>query len=199
MSIHLPKKSGSRRPRPVRNRQRTFNRGSILFFWLKTDEEVKAIVEIKRAWGKKPVMDDIYKLWEYRKTKDGRTIRYYHVLYYTDHSRKDRWKGEDSKFIQDRFCKVDKEIKEGTGRDKHNVGLRHRPADYICDPDKDDLTGVRAVSLLTSMSVHAIAPSNSRTSTKYIVVILKLWTSRICFQSLPHRGQIRNLSPFAHR
>ena len=27
--------------------------------------------------------------------------------------------------------------------------------------------------------------SNSRTTTKYIVVILKLWASRICFQSHP--------------
>ena len=123
--------------KPPKNLQQRFD----LVFWLKTDEEVKAIVEIKRAWGKKPVMDDIYKLWEYRKTKDGRNIRYYYVLYYTDHSRKDRNKGEDSKYIQRRFRVVDKEIKEGTGRDKQNVGLRHGPADYICDPDKDDPWG----------------------------------------------------------
>ena len=123
--------------KPPKNLQQRFD----LVFWLKTDEEVKAIVEIKRAWGKKPVMDDIYKLWKYRKTKDGRNIRYYYVLYYTDHSRKDRWKGEDSKFIRDRFCKVEQKIKERTGRDKQNVGLRHGPADYICDPDKDDPWG----------------------------------------------------------
>ena len=123
--------------KPPKNLQQRFD----LVFWLKTDDEVKAIVEIKRAWGKKPVMDDIYKLWEYRKTKDGRTIRYYYVLYYTDHSRKDRWKGDDSRFIRDRFCNVDKEIKEEAGRDKQNVGLRHRPDDYICDPDKDDPWG----------------------------------------------------------
>ena len=123
--------------KPPKNLQQRFD----LVFWLKTDDEVKAIVEIKRAWVKTPVMDDIYKLWEYRKTNDGRNIRYYYVLYYTDHSRKDIHEGTDSKFIRDRFCKVEQKIKEGTGQDKQNVGLRHGPADYICDPDKDDPWG----------------------------------------------------------
>ena len=123
--------------KPPKNLQQRFD----LVFWLKTDNEVKAIVEIKRAWGKKPVMDDIYKLREHRKSKDGRNIRYYYVLYYTDHSRKDRWKGKDSRFIQDRFCEVDKKIKGGTGQDKQSVGLRHGPADYICDPDEEDPWG----------------------------------------------------------
>ena len=40
-----------------------------LVFWFKSKNEVKAIVEIKRAWKKNSVMDDIYKLWEYRKTE----------------------------------------------------------------------------------------------------------------------------------
>lgn len=124
--------------KPPKNLQQRFD----LVFWLKSEDRVKAIVEIKRAWGKKPVMDDIYKLWEYRKTnKDGRTIRYYYVLYYTDHGRKEKWNRGDIKFIKRRFCKVDKEIKEEAGRDKQNVGLRHRPHDYICDPDKDDPWG----------------------------------------------------------
>lgn len=112
-----------------------------LVFWLKEEDRVKAIVEIKRAWGKKPVMDDIYKLWKYRKTKDGRTIRYYYVLYYTDHDRNEKWNRDDSRFIKRRFCELDKAIKEETGRDKKNVGLRHRPDDYICDPDEDDPWG----------------------------------------------------------
>ena len=112
-----------------------------LVFWFKSGKNrVKAIVEIKRAWEKNSVMDDIYKLWEYRKTEGDQDIDGY-VLYYTDHRRKDRWKRKDSKFIQDRFCEVDKEIKEGTGRDKQNVGLRHRPNDYICNPDEDDPWG----------------------------------------------------------
>ena len=111
-----------------------------LVFWFKSKNEVKAIVEIKRAWEKNSVMDDIYKLWEYRKTEGDQDIDGY-VLYYTDHRRKDRWKRKDSKFIQDRFCEVDKEIKEGIGRDKQNVGLRHRPNDYICNPDEDDPWG----------------------------------------------------------
>ena len=108
-----------------------------LVFWLKSEDRVKAIVEIKETWGKKPVMDDIDKVSEYLKTKDGQDIHGY-VLYYTDHGRKDRWKGQDSKFIQARFCKVEKEIKEGIGQIRQRVGLRHRPDDYICDPkDKD--------------------------------------------------------------
>ena len=129
--------SASASKKPPKNLQQRFD----LVFWLKTDDEVKAIAEIKRAWGKKPVMDDIYKLWEYRKTKDGRNIRYYYVLYYTDHSRKDRWKGKDSKFIRDRFCKIEQEIKEGIGKHRQQVGLRHRPDDYIFDSKDRDPWG----------------------------------------------------------
>ena len=101
-----------------------------LVFWFKSKNKVKAIVEIKRAWEKNSVMGDVNKLRKYRETKDGeKNIRYYYVLYYTSHSNKDRRKGEGSKFIRDRFCKVEQKIKEGTGRIKQSVGLRHGPAD----------------------------------------------------------------------
>lgn len=110
-----------------------------LVFWLKSEDRVKAIVEIKVTWGKKPVMDDVHKVSEYL-TKDGRGIPGY-VLYYTDKRRNDRWKGNDIKFIRKRFYEVDKEIKEGIGRNKQNVGMRHRPADYTYDPKDDDPWG----------------------------------------------------------
>ena len=96
-----------------------------LVFWLKSEDRVKAIMEIKETWGKNPVMDDINKVSKYLKTKDGQDIHGY-VLYYTDHGRKDKWKGQDSKFIQARFRKIEKEKK---------VELRNT---YIHDPkDKD--------------------------------------------------------------
>ena len=127
--------TGNRPPKNMNLRER-FD----LVFWFKTEDRVKAIVEIKVTWGKKPVMDDVHKLSKYLKTKDGRGIRGY-VLYYTDKRRNDRWKGNDIRFIRDRFYKVEQEIKEGTGRDKQNVGLRHEPADYTCDPKDDDPWG----------------------------------------------------------
>ena len=98
--------STSASKKPPKNLLQRFD----LVFWLKSEDRVKAIVEIKETWGKKPVMDDIDKVSEYLKTKDGQDIQGY-ILYYTDHVRKDRWKGQDSKFIQARFCKIEKRKK----------------------------------------------------------------------------------------
>ena len=124
--------AGNRPPKDMNLRER-FD----LVFWLKTQDRVKAIVEIKVTWRKKPVMDDVHKLSQYLNTKDGQGTRGY-VLYYTDKKRKSE---KDNKIIQDRFCRVDKEIKEGIGRDKQNVGLRHGSADYIYAPKDDDPWG----------------------------------------------------------
>ena len=82
-----------------------------LVFWRKSKIEVKAIVEIKMNSGKELVKKDINKVSNYLKTKDGQNIQGGYVLYYTDKLRKDKWKGQDSKFIQDRFCKIKKEKK----------------------------------------------------------------------------------------
>lgn len=120
-----------------------------LVFW-KDEDEVEAIVEIKKAWWKSPVMGeeawkknpvmgDVNKLRKYRKeSKHGKKIRDYYVLYYTSQSGTDRRKGEGSKSIKNRFCEVDKKIKRGTRRDKQKVGLRHRLAEYICIPKGKD-------------------------------------------------------------
>lgn len=122
-----------------------------LVFWYTDKDEVEAIVEIKKAWWKSPVMGeeawkknpvmgDVNKLRKYRKNnKHGKKIRDYYVLYYTSQSGTDKRKGEGSKSIKDRFCEVDKKIKGGTRRDKQKVGLRHRPAEYICIPKDKDL------------------------------------------------------------
>ena len=111
-----------------------------LVFWFKSKNEVKAIVEIKRAWEKSSVMGDVNKLRKYRDTKDGQNIRDYYVLYYTSHSVTDKRKGEGRELIEGRFSEVDKEIKKGTRQNKQSVGLRHGPYDYI-HPDKDDPWG----------------------------------------------------------
>ena len=80
--------------------------------------------------GKELVKKDINKLSNYLKTEVGKNIRGGYVLYYTDKLRNDKWNGRDSKFIQDRFCKIKKEKK---------FELR---ATYIHDPKDTDPWGV---------------------------------------------------------
>ena len=50
--------SASASKKPPKNLRRRFD----LVFWLKSEDRVKAIVEIKATWGKKPVMDDVLKV-----------------------------------------------------------------------------------------------------------------------------------------
>lgn len=125
--------SASRKP-PKSLRQR-FD----LVFWLKSEDRVKAIVEIKATWGKKPVIDDILKVSNYLKSGDGRGVQGY-VLYYTDHSRNKRWKGNDRRFICNRFRNVENDMQK-MFRNKANCGLRHKLADYIYDEDNADPWG----------------------------------------------------------
>jgi len=100
-----------------------------LVFWRKSRNEVKAIVEIKVNSEKELVKKDINKVSNYLKTKDGQNIQGGYVLYYTDHIRKPRWQGQDSKFIRDRFSKIEKEKK---------VELR---TTYVHDPKDTDPWG----------------------------------------------------------
>lgn len=74
-----------------------------LVFWLKTEDRVKAIIEVKRAWSMPPVMKDVKKVSGYLKTKDGRGVSGY-VLYYTD--------ARNPKFIDRRFQAVNDEMKK---------------------------------------------------------------------------------------
>ena len=54
-----------------------------LVFWLKTRDEVKAVLEIKRAWTKKPIEDDINKVTQFLGKKISENAAGY-VLHYTD-------------------------------------------------------------------------------------------------------------------
>ena len=67
-----------------------------LVFWFKTKDEVKAVLEIKRAWTKKPIEDDINKVTQFlSKRISGNAAGY--VLHYTD------CKKNDEKQIKKRF------------------------------------------------------------------------------------------------
>ena len=125
--------SSSKKPPP--NLRQRFD----LVFWLKSEDRVKAILEIKATWGKKPVMDDIRKVSTYLNTKDGQGVAGY-VLYYTDHRRNERWKGKDSRFIGNRFRVVDEDIRRVRGCAR-TTGLRHSLFDYVCDQKNEDPWG----------------------------------------------------------
>lgn len=125
MLIHRPKKIREWLDSPGKKGPKNLRQRFDLVFWRKSKNEVKAIVEIKVNSGKELVKKDINKVSNYLKTKDGQNIQGGgYILYYTDKLRK--WKGQDSKFIQDRFCKITKEKK---------VELR---ATYIHDPKDTD-------------------------------------------------------------
>ena len=85
-----------------------------LVFWLKSEDRVKAIVEIKVRQWKQPVMKDIEKVSNYLGTKDGKNIAGY-VLFYDDQRGDQRRKdsqSQDSKIkIQGRFSEIEKEKK----------------------------------------------------------------------------------------
>ena len=110
-----------------------------LVCWLKVEDRVKAIVEIKVSSGKEAVLKDVRKLTRYLGTKDGQGVAGY-VLYYTDLARKEKWKGTDSKFIQNRFRVVDEEMKN-IAKDNPRVGLRHGLTEYIVDQANEDPWG----------------------------------------------------------
>ena len=55
-----------------------------LVFWFKSKDEVKAILEIKRAWMKSPIESDIEKVTDFLSKAMARNIAAGYVLYYTD-------------------------------------------------------------------------------------------------------------------
>ena len=98
-----------------------------LVFWMKESDRVKAILEVKVSWGKKPIIDDIEKVSEYiEKYENGATG---YVLYYTDKKRKPKCKGKDAVVIENRFHRV---------REAQEVEL---VGSYICDPRDTDPWG----------------------------------------------------------
>lgn len=131
----LRESSASASKRPPKNLRQRFD----LVFWLKSEDRVKAIVEIKATWEKNPVIKDVIKVSKYLESRDGQEVTGY-VLYYTDHGRNKRWKGDDSRFIYDRFRNVEIYMQEKF-RNKASIGLRHNLADYICDDENADPWG----------------------------------------------------------
>lgn len=106
-----------------------------LVFWFKSEDRVKAIVEIKVRQWKQPVMKDLKKVKNYLKDKDGKNVAGY-VLWYDDQRRDQRRKdnqSQESKIkIQGRFREIGKEkrvelrgtyIHEPKGRDPWGFAL----------------------------------------------------------------------------
>ena len=110
-----------------------------LVCWLKTEDRVKAIIEIKVSSEKAPVLEDVRKVSSYQRTRDGRGIAGY-VLHYTDKARNEKWKGNDGGILQNRFQRVDDEMKR-RARGKSGVGLRHGVNEYIMDEEDGDPWG----------------------------------------------------------
>ena len=101
--------------RPPSNTTQRFD----LVFWRKTKNQLKAIVEIKRAWNQTPIIKDVETLMGYISKKDAGGAAGY-VLYYTHHDR-------DTQVILDRFNRVN-----DTMRNQLNThGLSHPVEDYI--------------------------------------------------------------------
>ena len=71
-----------------------------LVFWFRSKDKVKAVLEIKRAWEKKSIENDINKVTRFLGAKIAENAAGY-VLYYTD------CRKNDKKQIKKRFSKVD--------------------------------------------------------------------------------------------
>ena len=82
-----------------------------LVIWSRKRDEVKAILEVKRAWMKTPIEDDIKKVTEFLSKRIAESAAGY-VLYYTD------CKKYDGVQIKNRFCRID------GFRDSKMVGCR---------------------------------------------------------------------------
>ena len=114
--IRADSDSTSKRP-PGNNAQR-FD----LVFWHKTKNQVRAIVEIKRAWNQGPVVKDVRKLLDFLPKKDAGGATGY-VLFYNH----DDTPNMDGKVIADRFNRVN-----DTMRNQLNChGLTHPVDSYI--------------------------------------------------------------------
>ena len=97
-----------------------------LVFWHKTKNQLKAIVEIKRAWNQTPVIKDVKKLSGFITKKDAGGATGY-VLYYTHDDTQDM----DAQVIIDRFNRVN-----DTMRNQLSLhGLTHPVDSYIYKSD----------------------------------------------------------------
>lgn len=70
-----------------------------LVFWFKSKDEVKAVLEIKKAWTKRPIENDIDKVTRFPGKKIAENAAGY-VLHYTD------CRKSDEKQIKKRFSAV---------------------------------------------------------------------------------------------
>ena len=100
--------------RPPGNSAQRFD----LVFWHKTKNQLRAIVEIKRAWNQGPVIKDVRKLLGFIPKKDAGGATGY-VLYYTH---------DDAQLIIDRFNRAN-----DTMRNRLSLhGLTHPVDSCIC-------------------------------------------------------------------
>lgn len=104
--------------RPPGNSAQRFD----LVFWRKSKNQLKAIVEIKRAWSQRPVIKDVEKLSGFITKKDAGDATGY-VLYYTHDDTRDM----GAQVIADRFNRVNDTMRNQLGLH----GLTHPVDSYI--------------------------------------------------------------------
>ncbi|MDE0093476.1 MAG: hypothetical protein OXO49_03120 [Gammaproteobacteria bacterium] len=121
-----------RPPNPESLRQR-FD----LIVWSKTTAKVKAVIEIKIGWSKAPVLRDVIKVQDFRKTAHGRDAAGY-VLYYTDKIRSKKGNEWDRNTLADRFVRIHDSMRANL---RVQFGIRHEPSDFVSTHEFDDPWG----------------------------------------------------------
>ena len=91
--------AGGRGKTPMKNKR--FD----LVFWKKSEDKVKAVVEIKRACYPSLVVKDVEKVANFGKCKHPMANSGY-VLYYTDCQIEEHRGGQDEKLIENRFKSI---------------------------------------------------------------------------------------------
>ena len=90
--------------RPPLDMQNRFD----IVVWQKTqDTKVKAVIEIKQAWRKAPILMDLSKVANFLKSGGGKGALGY-VLYYSDKALNKNKKGKDLDTIRNRFKTIEK-------------------------------------------------------------------------------------------
>lgn len=122
-------------PNPKRRRKRYD-----LIVWRKIfrSANVKAIIEIKKAWSKRPVLDDVGKVTKFLQSASGQGANGY-VLYYTDKRRSEkRTRNEDHRTISGRFDKVHNSMRQYSRKTSFYRGIKHDSTRYVySDLDED--------------------------------------------------------------
>ncbi|MXX95007.1 MAG: hypothetical protein F4039_05520 [Gammaproteobacteria bacterium] len=97
--------------------------------WKKDSSSVKAVIEVKKAWRTKSVLQDVKKLRKFLPTASVRCAKGY-VLYYTDKRPTSRGdKQTDIETIGGRFKRVHDSMCKH--RNIGNQGIRHFASDYV--------------------------------------------------------------------